>query len=162
MAAKTINTVISTVFGYVHRSPFFGRIMFGDNNKRISNLKTPYDWLTKDEVIVKKYSEDPACTFLFTGNGIKGLMDTVTYVIKQKHVNLTPVDLPMLFVAGKEDPVGEYGEAVKRAFAMYEAHQMKHISLKLYESDRHEILNEIDREQVYQDIYLWSEGVINS
>ena len=161
IAAKAVNTVISTVFGYVHRSPFFARMMFGENNKRISNLKTPYDWLTKDEAIVKKYSEDPACTFLFTGNGIKGLMDTVTYVIKQKHVNLTPVDLPMFFIAGKEDPVGEYGEAVKRAFAMYEAHQMKHISLKLYETDRHEILNETDREQVYQDIYQWSEGVIN-
>lgn len=161
MAAQTINTVISIVFGYVHRSPFFARMMFGENTKRISNLKTPYDWLTKDEAIVKKYSEDPACTFLFTGNGIKGLLDTVSYVIKQKHVDLTPVHLPMLFVSGKEDPVGEYGEAVKRAFSMYEAHGMKNLTLKLYETDRHEILNETDRTRVYQDIFQWSESVIH-
>ncbi len=66
-----------------------------------------------------------------------------------------PTDLPVLFVAGEEDPVGEYGKAVKAVYDDFAARGMKQVELKLYPNDRHEILNEDDREQVYEDLYQW-------
>ena len=66
-----------------------------------------------------------------------------------------PSSLPILMVSGAEDPVGDYGEGVKRAKASLEAAGVKNIFLKLYEKDRHELLNELDRRQVMEDIYGW-------
>lgn len=61
----------------------------------------------------------------------------------------------MFFVAGSEDPVGNYGEGVRKAYSLYQKAGIQDLSIKLYDEDRHEILNEDDREQVAQDIYEW-------
>lgn len=63
----------------------------------------------------------------------------------------------MFFVAGSQDPVGNYGEGVKKAFSLYQKAGIRDLSMKLYDRDRHEILNEDDREQIVQDIYCWLE-----
>ena len=68
-----------------------------------------------------------------------------------------PKELPVLFVSGKDDPVGSFGKEVEAAAESLEAVGAKEISLKLYENDRHEILNETDRERVYEDLYNWLE-----
>ena len=72
-----------------------------------------------------------------------------------------PGELPVFFVAGKEDPVGDYGKGVLKAADMVKEAGMKNVSVKLYPTDRHEILNETDREQVYEDLYCWLEKLIN-
>ena len=64
-------------------------------------------------------------------------------------------DLPIFFVSGADDPVGNCGKGVQQAYDKFEAAGMQDLSIKLYEGDRHEILNELDRETVYQDIYNW-------
>ena len=76
--------------------------------------------------------------------------------------NLTrmPKDLPVLFVSGREDPVGDFGKAVYKVYKKYKRAGMKDVRLKLYKGDRHEILNETDRETVYQDFYKWMQSKI--
>ena len=69
-----------------------------------------------------------------------------------------PGKLPLCFVAGAEDPVGNFGAGVKKAFGVYQALGMEDLSLKLYDKDRHEILNELDKEQVYEDLAGWMEA----
>ena len=71
-----------------------------------------------------------------------------------------PKELPVLFVAGKEDPVGDYGKGVEKAYQSLKDTGMKNVQIKLYENDRHELLNESDRETVYKDIYQWIMSVI--
>jgi alpha-beta hydrolase superfamily lysophospholipase len=66
-----------------------------------------------------------------------------------------PKDLPMLLVSGAEDPIGQYGKGVEQAYKLYEKAGIEDLKMKLYEGDRHEILNELDREQVYEDLYNW-------
>ena len=61
----------------------------------------------------------------------------------------------MFFVAGSQDPVGNYGEGVKKAFSLYQKAGIRDLSMKLYDRDRHEILNEKNREEVYQDVWDW-------
>jgi alpha-beta hydrolase superfamily lysophospholipase len=68
-----------------------------------------------------------------------------------------PKDLPVLFVSGEEDPVGNYGKGVKKAYESFEKAGMKRISLKLYPGDRHELLNEKDREQVWEELLRFVE-----
>jgi alpha-beta hydrolase superfamily lysophospholipase len=55
------------------------------------------------------------------------------------------------------DPVGDYGAGVHRVYESFRKIGIKDVSMKLYENDRHEILNETDRETVMEDIALWIE-----
>ena len=68
-----------------------------------------------------------------------------------------PRTLPVLFVSGQKDPVGRFGKDVEKLFRMYQDAGIKDVSMKLYENDRHEVLNEQDRQQVYEDLYEWME-----
>ena len=80
------------------------------------------------------------------------------YVNQKENAEKIPVNLPILMVAGDRDPVGEFGRAVKRVYKMYRVAGIKDITLKLYENDRHEILNETDKERVFDDILNWCES----
>ena len=68
-----------------------------------------------------------------------------------------PKGLPVLLTSGRDDPVGQYGKGVEKVYSMLQAAGMKDVTLKLYDGDRHEILNELDREQVYEDILHYIE-----
>lgn len=112
-------------------------------------------WLSKNVENVKEYYADPRCTFLFTVNGYQGLMESVLYDNQMENIKKVPKNLPMLFVSGAADPVGDMGEGVKKVYHMYQEAGVTDITCKLYENDRHEILNELDRQQVYSDIGAW-------
>ena len=63
--------------------------------------------------------------------------------------------LPILFASGADDPVGNCGKGVQQAYDKFKSAGMEDLSIKLYDNDRHEILNELDRETVYADMYNW-------
>ena len=105
--------------------------------------------------MVDKYIEDPLCGFTFTSNGFKTLFTLIERLNKSENIQKMPKDLPVFFIAGDKDPVGNYGEGVKQAYESFEKAGMKNLSVKLYSEDRHELLNELDRAEVYEEIYLW-------
>ena len=72
-------------------------------------------------------------------------------------VYMIPKTLPVLFTSGAEEPVGNFGKGVREVYEKYRAAGIQDVSLRLYTGDRHEILNETDREQVYQDLLEWLE-----
>ena len=74
---------------------------------------------------------------------------------KSKNIKKIPTELPILIATGKDDPVGSYGKTVEKLFNIYKSNGIKDVELKLYESDRHELLNETDSEQVINDIIDW-------
>jgi len=128
---------------------------FGAYLKKIENPRTQNDWLTKDSAIVDQYNADPLCGFVFTGNGFKTLAELISRLYSKENLDKMPKKLPILITSGAEDPVGDYGEGPKRVYEQYKALGMNDVSIKLYETDRHEILNETDRATVYEDIYNW-------
>ena len=146
--------------GAKHPSGLMNALSFGNYNKKIPDSKTQMDWLTKEESIVDAYLEDPLCGFTFTVNGFQTLLELVNRLYKKKNLEKMPKELPVLFASGDADPVGGYGKGVKRAYRSFLDMGMKHVELKLYENDRHELLNEMDREQVYADIYGWMMSVL--
>ena len=74
---------------------------------------------------------------------------------KKESIQKVPKELPVFFVAGADDPVGSFGKDVKRVYERYVSAGIQDVRIKLYEGDRHEILNETDRQQVYEDLYNW-------
>ena len=112
-------------------------------------------WLTKDVEIVKKYYSDPKCTYTFSLGAYRGLVESTKYDNDPTNIAKMKKDLPVFFVSGACDPVGNMGKGVEAARDKFVAAGMQDVSLKLYDNDRHEILNETDREVVYEDLYAW-------
>ena len=68
-------------------------------------------------------------------------------------------DLPLLLISGDKDPVGAYGKGVRQVAENYRRAGLHHVECRLYPGARHEVLNEINREQVYQDVLRFLGGV---
>lgn len=152
---KAVCKCIALFRGWHYRSRLVDRLVFAANNSRFSDGDPSGSWLTKDAGIVSAYMGDPRCTFRFTLNGFYNLFDTIHYINLPEHIACIPKELPLLFVSGEDDPVGGYGAGVKKAYETYVHAGVRDIDMKLYPGDRHEILNELDREAVYEDIYRW-------
>ena len=146
-----------TVFqGEKHKSALVNALAFGSYNKRIPHPVSSMDWLSRDSVEVARYNEDPLCGFTFTLGGFATLFDLIDRLHDKSRLEKMPKDLPVLFMAGTEDPVGDYGKAVEGVYQSFRDLGMEDVSLKLYENDRHELVNESDRELVWKDIYEWA------
>ena len=136
------------------------KMSFGSYLKRIENPKTISDWLTKDEAIVDWYRNQPWCTFHFSPNAYYNMFLGMQKAHDINRMKKLPAGLPILFCAGAEDPVGNWGEGVRKAFMVYTENTPCEVSIKLYDGDRHEILNELDKEQVYEDMREFLEGCL--
>lgn len=152
---KFVARTLALFHGWEYKSPLLQKMAFGAYQKRIEKPLTDTDWLSVNADNVKRYNEDPLCGFGFTVNGFYTLFEFVKRAQSASWRKQIPKELPMFFVAGTEDPVGNYGEGVKKAYALYEKAGIRDLCIKLYDEDRHEILNEDDREQIAQDIYEW-------
>ena len=137
--------------GWKYRSEFIDNMGMGGYNKPFGE-KAGKDWLSRNEENVKKNLSDELCNFRFTVNGYYNLFRTLNFVCKKKNIKDMRKDLPVLFVAGEKDPVGDFGKGVKKVYDMFLSVGMKDVQFKLYRDDRHEILNEVDRVDVYEDI----------
>ncbi len=147
--------VLKLFQGSKHPSVFLNSLAFGSYCKRIKEPRTPFDWLTRDNEIIDAYMADPNCGFLFTLNGFSTLKELLGRQYDSKLLKKIPKELPVYFVYGSEDPCGEYGVAVRKVISQYKELGIKDVSEKCYEGDRHEILNELDRDTVMNDIYEW-------
>lgn len=141
-------------------SRLIDKAAFGSYNKRIENPRTTFDWLSRNEENVDRYMEDPLCGFTFTVNGFQTLFELVSRIQKPENLKQVPGDLPILMVSGADDPVGEYGEGVRRAYESLKQAGVRDIGIKLYDNDRHELLNETDRAQVWEDVYDWMQDKV--
>ncbi|MBQ8947540.1 MAG: lysophospholipase [Lachnospiraceae bacterium] len=155
--SRSIAAIQGFILGDDHVSGLINALAFGSYNKRIPKAKSHFDWITRDEKILDKYIADPDCGFTFTVNGFKCLFKLLWKLTDDENIEQMPVDLPVLIVSGAEDPVGAYGVQVRQVYDSYIALGMKDVKMQLYPDDRHELLNELDREQVYKDVYEWVE-----
>ncbi len=135
-------------------------LIFGGYNKRIADPRTDKDWLTRDNEIVDAYIEDPMCGFVASGGLLRDMMKGIYYVQQSGNLKNMKKDLPVFFIAGQEDPVGPYGKGVAQAAKAFRKAGMINVALKLYPECRHEILNELNKDQVYSDITKWISQVI--
>ncbi|MCR5451356.1 MAG: lysophospholipase [Lachnospiraceae bacterium] len=157
MGLKVVN-FLSRIFGRNHKSKFVEGLMFGGGPYKKFNTSgedPENSWLTKDVDIVKRYYNEPKCRFAFSLGAYKGLISAVYYDNQLSNVSKIQKQLPVFFVSGTDDPVGDFGVGVKTAYSLFKKAGITDVTMKLYDGDRHEILNETDREKVYSDIGDW-------
>ena len=147
--------VIAKVHGEKHVSKFCDKLAFGNYNARIENPKTKFDWFSSDEKVVQKYVDDPMCGFTFTMNGFKGLMELMDRAHQPDYLQKVPKELPLYVLSGEEDPVGNYGQVVTLLPALFAQYGLTGVEAKGYKNARHEILNDICKNEVMEDVYAW-------
>ena len=139
--------------------PIMEKLSFGSYNDRIKPLRTNLDWLSKNEINVDMYIMDNWCGFPLTNSFFCSMTEGLSKIHKASNMKKIPTKLPIFFIYGSDDPVGAYGKTIKNLFNIYKANGVEKLDIKEYTGDRHEILNEDDKEQVEKDIIAWVEGV---
>lgn len=155
--AMFIAKLQAAFFGWHHRSKLLQKLSYDKYYHQfdLTGKDASNSWLTKDEEIVKTYYADPKCMFVFTVNAYMGLFEAVLFDNQQENIEAVPKSLPLFFVSGAMDPVGGCGSGVKKVYNKFDVAGKEDITWKLYDNDRHEILNETDRDVVYHDILAW-------
>ncbi len=153
--ATAASTLIGTKNGYDKPSSLLNAMAFGTYNNKIEHKRTEYDWLTRDNKVVDAYMADPLCGFIPTAGLLKDLMSGLRYIQEPAHMERMKKDLPVLFVSGSDDPVGGYGKGVKQVVRAFQDAGMEDVTVRLYPLCRHELLNELNREEVMEFLLQW-------
>ena len=154
--AKGVCRVQAALFGWQYRSKLVERLSFAGYNNGLEG-RTTHDWLNRDQAEVDKYLADERCTFTFTVNAYYSMFSGILRLHDPAFVAQVPKDLPLLFLAGDADPVGERGKGVERAVQSLRDAGVQNIEVKFYPGARHELLVETNRQEVFADIAGWIE-----
>ena len=112
-------------------------------------------WITSDPEMAKQYNEDKKMDFDFTLNGYIGLIQATIFSCESSNIIKINKNLSILLISGDNDPVGENGKGVKKVYDIMKKAGILDVTIKLFENDRHEILNEVNRNEVYEYIGNW-------
>lgn len=137
---------------YNDKAKLFYNLSLGGYEKSVKNSKTNCDWLSYNEENVKAYIEDPLSGVHPTNGFFKEFMKGLNSIQKPKNVKNINKNLPILIVGGEDDPVGNFSKGLKKLFKLYSNNGLN-VNLKIYKNMRHEILNEKNKDDVYQDLF---------
>ena len=154
-AAKGLAALCGVFGGWHKPAALVNSVGFGSSNNAFKPARTPFDWLSRDEKEVDKYIADPLCGFLFTARGYYDMFDGLLALSKESRLSALPKDLPVYFLSGVMDPVGQQSAGVKTVVRQFREAGVTDVTLKLYEGGRHEMFNEINRDQVTADLLEW-------
>ena len=105
--------------------------------------------------MVQAYVEDPKCGFIASCGLLRDMMGGMAMIQKKKNLAKMKQDLPVLFIAGGDDPVGNYGSGVKQTGEEFCKIGMQDVTVRIFPLARHEILNEINRVEIYKYVSDW-------
>jgi len=149
-----LSCINAALFGEFHRSKMLTGLALGSNNKPFEPARTPFDWLSRNTENVDRYLKDALCGYVFTASAYKDFFKVLKLVAKEDHFETISTKLPILITSGEEDPVGGKA-ACPKVKEVYDKRGFEDVRLKMYPEDRHEILNEVDRDLVFADILNW-------
>lgn len=159
MAAPICN-LVCRIDGEEKPSEKLQGLVFGGYNKRVEHPRTPFDWLNRDSRAVDAYIADPMCGFTASAGLLRDMLQGITFVESTQNLSAMKKELPVLFIAGGDDPVGNYGKGVRQTAKAFQNSGMQKVDVKIYPLCRHEILNEINKEEVYAATVKWIESNI--
>ena len=154
-AGVQLSKGICKLYGDRNPSKLLHKVIFGAYNKRVERPRTAYDWLTRVNTTVDMYMHDSLCSFIPAAGLIRDMLTGITYIQKSENLLNMEKSLPVLFVAGGDDPVGDFGNGVRKAADAFRNAGMEDVSVRIYPLCRHEILNEMNSNEVYSDILAW-------
>ncbi|SFS53481.1 alpha/beta hydrolase [Marininema halotolerans] len=137
------------------RSKLLDRLSFGKFNQSFQPIRTSFDWLSRDEKEVDKYIEDPMCGQIATTQFFCDMIAGVKELDRVEQLRKIPNHLPIYLFSGEKDPVGAEGKGVKKVAHLLRLAGNMQVNVKIYEEGRHEMLNEMNKAEVYQDVIAW-------
>ena len=155
-----VASAVCAIRGAAHPSPLLKKVMFGSYNSRIENARTENDWLSTDPAVVDAYNADPDCGFTASAGLVRAMTGGLGFIHKTETLSAMNKALPVLFIAGGEDPVGNYGAGVEKCAEEFRGAGMANVSCVIYPGGRHEILNERNKEEVYKATADWIKSVL--
>lgn len=130
-------------------------MVFGGYNRKVEHPRTAYDWLTRDAKIVDDYISHPLCGFTASAGLLREMMRGIHFIEQPRNLAAMRRDLPVFFIAGGDDPVGSYGKGIHQCVKAFRKAGMTDVSVRVYPLCRHEILNEINKEEIFEDVVQW-------
>ena len=147
----------AAIRGRERRSRFLTWLSFGSYNRPFRPNRTGFDWLSRDAGEVDRYEADPYCGGTFSSGFYRDLFGGLAWARRRTVLACIPRNLPVYLFSGAADPVGARGKAVEQLAALYRKLGLHDVTCKLYPEARHEMLNEINREDVTRDTITWIE-----
>ena len=148
-------TLMGKMQGFQKPSAKLTESVFSGYNRRIEHQRTDFDWLSRSSRVVDAYLSDPNCFHAVTPGLVRDLLTGMKYNQEPENLSRMRKDLPVFVISGGDDPVGGYGEGVKKTVQAFTGVGMENVSMRLYPLCRHELLNELNREEVYNHILTW-------
>ena len=130
--------------------------------RRVSDKSSELDWITRDKDKIEYYKSDPLGNFAFTSGAYRDLVRLLSEVSKREWAYSLPKNLPVMLMSGEEDPIGDFGKGVRKVYGRLKKAGMENVSVRMYIDARHELINEINRQEVYEDILQWTEKVLKT
>lgn len=137
------------------KSEIMNKLSFGSFNGAFKPNRTDYDWLSRDSAEVDKYIKDPWCGAVFTAGFFCDMLKGIGYIHKKENIATIPKNLPIYIFSGTKDPVGANTKGVIQVYKTFKKANIVDVEIKLYENGRHEMLNEINRDEVFEDVIAW-------
>ena len=156
-AGKALASAVCTFRGPDAVSAMVDKLSLGAYNGQFKPNRTAADWISRDEAVVDAYLKDPFCTFKSTAGLFRDMMGGLQYISDKNNLARMDPRTPVYLFSGDQDPVGSNGEGVKKVFGFFRDHGTIDLTMKLYPGGRHEMLNEINRGEVYADVLAWLE-----
>ena len=155
MLGRLIANTQRIFIGRRRRSKMLNYLSFGSFNKNFKPSRTKFDWLSRDTKQVDAYIDDDFCGFLCTTSLYSDLFYGIRKIQNRKNLLRIPLKLPIFLISGEKDPVGNFTKGVSKIHEIYKYSGIEDVEKKFYKDSRHEILNEINKEEVYNDIINW-------
>ena len=150
--AKFIAKSEAKKHGEDNPTPMIKSLSFDNYNKLFKPNRTDYDWLCLSKTSLDKYIRDKNRGKELSAGLFREMLSGMEYTGNLENIKKMNKDIPIIFLSGEMDPVGEKGKSVKKAYSDFKKVGIEDVSMKLYKDLRHDILHEDNAEQIYQDI----------
>lgn len=137
------------------KSDKLNKMSFGSYNNFFKGARTEFDWLSRDKEQVDKYINDPFCGTVFSAGFFYDFLSGLKEIERNSNIANIPKKLPIYIFSGAEDPVGKNTKGVMKLIKTYKKFELENVTYKFYEEGRHEMLNEINKEEVMEDVVNW-------
>lgn len=147
--------VMSKIQGREKKAYLIDKLAFGGFNKKFKPNKSEFDWLSRDFKEVEKYIENEYCGVVFSNGYFYDLFKLFKEIRNINNLKKINSKLPIYIFSGDKDPVGKFGKGVTKLYENYKKVGIENVEFKLYSGGRHEMLNEINKDEVINDTINW-------
>lgn len=154
--------VVGKMQGFDKSSQKLTESWYNGYNRRIEHQRTSFDWLCRNSRVVDRFLADAGCFHVMTAGLVRDVLTGMKYNQEPENMARMRNDLPILAISGGDDPAGGYGEGVKKMVQGFTRAGMEDVTMRLYPLCRHELLHELNREEIYGHILSWIQKQVNA